>query len=104
MGMVAAAVIVGAGIATASLRGVRTSDVSRMFGLSQLRAYISQYGNHYLNAQRKVEVSHPLRGSINRRIELFSHLAEHNDVQRPPRRYDSDVYLQAPDGKAGAMV
>jgi hypothetical protein len=58
----------------------------------------------FVTFQRKVEVSHPLRGSINRRMELFSHLAEHNNVQRPPRRFDSDVYLQAPDGKASAVV
>jgi hypothetical protein len=40
---------------------------------------------------------HPLKGSLNRRINLFSHLAHHpaHPVARPPRRHDEDVYVNA---------
>jgi hypothetical protein len=40
---------------------------------------------------------HPLKGSLNRRINLFSHLAHHpnHPVARPPRRHDDDVYVNA---------
>lgn len=54
--------------------------------------------------QRKVEVAHPLKGALNRRIEMFSHLAEHSKVDRPPRRYEEDVYRQAPEGAVGAII
>ena len=49
--------------------------------------------------KRRVETpDHPLKGSLNRRINLFSHLARHsNDPEaRPPRRHeDTDVYVNA---------
>jgi hypothetical protein len=45
--------------------------------------------------KRKVEVSsHPLKGSINRRINLFSHLASHAS-DRPPRRDEDGRYINA---------
>lgn len=49
MGLVAAAVIVGAGIATASLRGVRTVG-SGMFSLGKLHTNISRNAIDPLNA------------------------------------------------------
>ncbi|KAG7338681.1 hypothetical protein IV203_020697 [Nitzschia inconspicua] len=47
--------------------------------------------------KRKVEVSaHPLKGSINRRMNLFSHLAKHgDDAARPPRRDEDGRYINA---------
>jgi len=46
---------------------------------------------------RKVETSaHPLKGSLNRRINLFSKLAEHADAtSRPPRRDEEGRYINA---------
>jgi len=42
--------------------------------------------------KRRVETpEHPLKGSLNRRINLFSHLAKHADPSsRPPRRTEDD--------------
>jgi hypothetical protein len=46
--------------------------------------------------KRKVEVSsHPLKGSINRRMNLFSHLAKNADGERPPRRDLDGRYVNA---------
>ena len=56
--------------------------------------------------KRKVQAKdHPLKGALNRRIKLFSNLAEHHDdAARPPRRYDEEKFYNAeyvmPDGKA----
>jgi len=39
---------------------------------------------------------HPLRGSLNRRINLFSNLAQHADsATRPPRRDEEGHYINA---------
>jgi hypothetical protein len=46
--------------------------------------------------KRKVQTSdHPLKGSLNRRIEMFSHLAQHGDGSRPPRRDEEGRYVNA---------
>lgn len=47
--------------------------------------------------KRKVETkAHPLKGALNRRIELFSNLAgHHGDAARPPRRYDEEKFYNA---------
>jgi hypothetical protein len=47
--------------------------------------------------KRKVETpDHPLKGSLNRRINLFSHLAQHTDgTERPPRRDEEGRYINA---------
>jgi hypothetical protein len=47
--------------------------------------------------KRKIEVSsHPLKGSVGRRINLFSHLATHADeAARPPRRDEDGRYINA---------
>jgi len=49
--------------------------------------------------KRKVETQeHPLKGSLNRRIGLFSRLAKHSDsANRPPRRDDDGRYVNADD-------
>ena len=53
----------------------------------------------FLPLQRRVETpEHPLKGSLNRRINLFSNLARHTSdpAARPPRRHEeTDVYVQA---------
>jgi len=54
-------------------------------------------------SQTKVEPDHTLKGSVSRRLSLFTHLAQHNEnAARPPRRDDpvSDFSLQ----QDGAMV
>jgi hypothetical protein len=39
---------------------------------------------------------HPLKGALNRRIQLFSNLADHHDnAARPPRRYDEEKFSNA---------
>jgi hypothetical protein len=39
---------------------------------------------------------HPLRGSLNQRIKLFSNLAQHADsTTRPPRRDEEGRYINA---------
>ena len=48
--------------------------------------------------RRKVGVSdHPLKGALNKRIKLFSNLAEHADdpTARPPRRHEGLDYVNA---------
>lgn len=48
--------------------------------------------------KRRVETpDHPLKGSLNRRINLFSHLATHptDPAARPPRRVDDGGYVNA---------
>jgi hypothetical protein len=48
--------------------------------------------------RRRVETpEHPLKGSLNRRINLFSHLAQHasDPAARPPRRGDDGSYVNA---------
>jgi len=47
--------------------------------------------------KRKVETAaHPLKGSVNRRINLFSHLAQHTNAEtRPPRRDEDGRYINA---------
>lgn len=48
--------------------------------------------------KRRVEApAHPLKGALNRRINLFSHLANHaNDhTARPPRRGEDGGYVNA---------
>jgi hypothetical protein len=48
--------------------------------------------------KRRVETpDHPLKGALNRRINLFSHLANHANDQtfRPPRRGDEGGYVNA---------
>ena len=43
--------------------------------------------------KRKVEVSeHPLKGSLNKRINIFTHMAQHakDPAARPPRRLDDE--------------
>ena len=50
-----------------------------------------------------VKVVHPLKGSINRRMDLFNDMAKHNpSAARPPRRVD-DVYIPAPDGDVAGV-
>ena len=45
--------------------------------------------------KRKVETNdHPLKGSLNKRINLFSNLAQHSE-SRPPRRGIDDGYVNA---------
>lgn len=66
IGIVGAAVIIAAVVATASIR--RSSP--------------------------KLD-AHPLKGSLDRRMKLFSQLAVHMKADRPPRSAD---YYQAPDG------
>jgi len=46
---------------------------------------------------------HPLKGSIDKRMKLFSHLADHHG-SRPPRRYDEDTFYKAEDVMAGVPV
>ena len=55
--------------------------------------------------KRKVNTKqHPLKGALNRRIQLFSNLADHHDsAARPPRRYDEEKFYNAEyvlDGEA----
>eukprot|EP00934_Nitzschia_sp_Nitz4_P004079 Nitzschia sp. Nitz4//scaffold226_size53432//627//1333//NITZ4_006688-RA/size53432-augustus-gene-0.59-mRNA-1//-1//CDS//3329542712//4069//frame0 len=47
--------------------------------------------------KRRVETTeHPLKGSLNRRINLFSNLAEHSsNAARPPRRGEDGAYVNA---------
>jgi len=47
--------------------------------------------------KRKVETrDHPLKGALNRRIQLFSNLASHHEeAARPPRRYDEEQFYNA---------
>ena len=48
--------------------------------------------------RRKIatEANHPLKGSLNRRISLFSNLAKHSDsANRPPRRDEEGRYINA---------
>jgi len=47
--------------------------------------------------RRKAETkNHPLKGALNRRIKLFSNMAEHHDsAARPPRRYDEEQFYNA---------
>ena len=49
--------------------------------------------------KRRIATSdHPLKGSVNKRINLFSHLAKHtaDPNARPPRRYeDENGYVNA---------
>jgi hypothetical protein len=43
--------------------------------------------------KRKVEVSdHPLKGSLNKRIKIFTHMAQHakDPTARPPRRFEEE--------------
>jgi hypothetical protein len=49
----------------------------------------------------QTEKSHPLTGSLQKRISLFSRMAEHSSVDRPPRRGDDEgAYVPAPNGGA----
>jgi hypothetical protein len=52
-----------------------------------------------LRPKRQLETAdHPLKGSLNKRINLFSSLAKHtaDPSARPPRRYEeADVYINA---------
>ena len=75
IGLVGAAMVAGAAIATASFRKARTAT----------------------------EKAHPLKGALNKRMELFSQMAKHNHVERPPRMAD-DKYTEAPDGLGVAVV
>ena len=48
--------------------------------------------------KRRVETSdHPLKGALNRRINLFSHLAKHPNGPgaRPPRLVEDGAYVNA---------
>lgn len=46
--------------------------------------------------------AHPLKGSLNRRMNLFNEMAKHSQsASRPPRNVD-DVYLPAPGGFQGS--
>jgi len=47
--------------------------------------------------KRKVETTeHPLKGSLNRRIQLFNNLASHHEgAARPPRRHDEEKFYNA---------
>lgn len=57
--------------------------------------------------KRKLQVvnsDHPLKGSVNKRMGLFSSMAAHTKADRPPRRTeDRDVYVPAPEGQAVAV-
>lgn len=92
LGMVGAAVILGIGVATLTVRGV-----------SEKRRQEVRYRSLFLTfaLQRKIRTSeHALKGSLNRRMTLFSQMAAHSNVSRPPRRFEEDVYHAAPDGTA----
>jgi len=57
-----------------------------------------------IKKRKVVEREHPLKGALNRRIQLFSNLAgHHEEAARPPRRYDEEKFYNAeyvlPDGR-----
>ena len=49
-----------------------------------------------IKKRKVVEKEHPLKGALNRRIQLFSNLANHHEeAARPPRRYDEEKFYNA---------
>ena len=102
-GAVGAAVVAGAAIAMATIRRVsypRLNSAMSLHAFHELTTFLVSFA-----PQKKVVAAkaHPLKGSLDRRMKLFGHMAEHNDVERPPRRASTDDdYHPAPEEAGSA--
>jgi len=102
--LVAGAVAAGAVAAAVVSKRVsfkhEAAIVARMSYISHL--YITF--TSFTQQRQVVTPSHPLAGSVDKRMKLFSTLAgEHANADRPARRVDGDEYHLDNDGRAWAV-
>jgi hypothetical protein len=77
------------------------SEVGVIIGLVGAAALVSALLVAAFRRRTTIQTAHPLKGSINRRMNLFNNMAKHNPAaSRPPRRVE-DVYIPAPGDAVG---
>lgn len=57
-----------------------------------------------IRGRKTASADHALKGSLQKRMKLFGRLAAEHKTERPPRRYEEDVYLEAPENGVGDVV